>query len=114
MGTPASRRRSCSFDHLVGAGEYRGRDGESERLGGLEIDDQLECRWLLDRQFGGLGAVEGFSGVNAELAIDSREARPIADQAAGSGELARIIDRPNPPAWCQRHHLVPPDKAEPL
>ena len=26
------------FDHLVGAGEQRWRNGEAERLGGLEVD----------------------------------------------------------------------------
>ena len=30
------------FDHLVGAGEQRGRHLDAERLRGLEIDHQLE------------------------------------------------------------------------
>jgi putative ABC transport system substrate-binding protein len=38
----ALARASHSFDHIVGAGEDRLRHGEAERLGGLQIDDQLE------------------------------------------------------------------------
>jgi hypothetical protein len=27
------------FDHLIGAGKYRWRDGDTKRLGGMEVDD---------------------------------------------------------------------------
>jgi hypothetical protein len=37
------------FDHLVGTCEQRRWNLEAERLGGLEIDDQLGFRGLLDR-----------------------------------------------------------------
>jgi hypothetical protein len=49
---------ATSFDHPVGAGEQRWRDGEAERFGGFEIDDQLNLGGLLDRQVGGLLAFE--------------------------------------------------------
>ncbi len=42
-----AQARAVSFDHLVGAGEDRLRHGQAERLGGLEIDDQLEFGRLL-------------------------------------------------------------------
>jgi hypothetical protein len=37
------------FDHLVGAAGQRQRDGDAERLGGLEIEDQFNLCGLLDR-----------------------------------------------------------------
>src|SRR5262249_15896348 len=43
---------------LVRPPEHRWRDRQVERLGGLEIDDQLELRRLLDGQVGGFSALE--------------------------------------------------------
>ena len=40
------------FDHLVGDGEQCRRNFEPERLGGLEIEHELEFGRLHDRQFG--------------------------------------------------------------
>src|SRR4051812_24893925 len=84
-----------SFDDLVGAGEERLRHGEAERLRGLEVDYQLEFGRLLDRQIGRPLGVEDLSYVAAELVKRAAEARSIADQAAESGEVAKIIDRRN-------------------
>src|SRR6516225_7440422 len=46
---PRSKSSAASFDDLVGAGEDRWRNRQAQRLGGLEVDDQLELRRLLDR-----------------------------------------------------------------
>src|SRR6266581_9297581 len=53
-----SLRLAHSFDHLVGAGEQHRRHFEAERFRSLEIDNQLELGWLLDRQIGRLGALQ--------------------------------------------------------
>jgi hypothetical protein len=50
---------------------------------------------LDDPQVGGLGTLENPSSVNADLATDSHEARPVADLAAGRGEFMELIDRWN-------------------
>jgi hypothetical protein len=50
---------------------------------------------LDDPQVGGLGTLENPSSVNADLATDSHEARPMADLAAGRGEFTELIDRWN-------------------
>ena len=38
------------FDHLVGAAKYRDWYGDTQRLGSLEVDDQLDFRGLHDRE----------------------------------------------------------------
>src|SRR5215470_17216550 len=43
---------AASFDHLVGDGEYIGRNFEAERLSGFEVEDQLELGGLLHREIG--------------------------------------------------------------
>ena len=45
----------ASLDHLIGAGEQRRRHAQADRLGGLEIDRELEFGGLHDRQVGRLG-----------------------------------------------------------
>jgi hypothetical protein len=39
---PKADIRPASFDHLVGSGDQRLRNGQTERFGRLEIDRQLE------------------------------------------------------------------------
>src|SRR6266700_2502086 len=83
---------AASFYHLISAGEERGRHGEAEGLGGLEIDEQLDLRRLLDRQLGRLIAVEDFPGVDADQTVIFSFAASITDQATGPGEEAILGD----------------------
>jgi len=56
------------LDHLVRGRQQRFRDGEAERLGGLEVDDEFEFRGLLDREIGWFLAFENAAGIDANLA----------------------------------------------
>jgi hypothetical protein len=46
----AATEAAALFDHLVGDGEERGRDGEAESPGGVEVEDQVELRREEDGQ----------------------------------------------------------------
>src|SRR5215813_6586756 len=76
-------RRVTSLDHLVGEQLYRVWNREAERLGGLEVDDQLEPRRLYHGQICGLRAVENPAGVGANLPICVDEA--VLDRLIAAG-----------------------------
>ena len=69
------------FDHLIGAQRKRLRDVEPDRLGGLEVDDQLELGGKGDRQVGRLGALEDLVDVNRALAGQIEIIRTITTSA---------------------------------
>jgi hypothetical protein len=46
------RKKASLFDYLVGAQQCRSRHVEGQRLGRLEIEDELEFRCALNREFG--------------------------------------------------------------
>src|SRR5215203_1447771 len=59
------------FDHLVGAGEECGWDGETEPASGPQVDEELEPRRLLDRHVGGARALEDFVRMRRDT-VESR------------------------------------------
>src|SRR5262245_1243377 len=79
------------FDHLIGGDKQGGRNGEAKRLGGLEIDSQMEFGWLNNRQVAWFFALENPAGINADLAINIGDAYAVGHQAAGCGKLAKCI-----------------------
>src|SRR5437667_9017217 len=63
-----SLRLAHLFDHLVGQRQQPVRNGEADRLGGLEIDHQIELGRLQHRQVGGLLTLQDAPDVGADLA----------------------------------------------
>jgi hypothetical protein len=59
--------RRVLFDHLVGATKQRKREGDAERLSGLEVDRQLDRGRLLDRYIAGLGPSQNLDELAGQL-----------------------------------------------
>src|ERR1700730_17418672 len=83
-----------SFDDIVGEGEERRRDCEAERLRGLEVNDQLEFRRLLDREVGRFRAFEDFVHVDHASTQQIAKVRTIGYEPTGickQGRVRRIV-----------------------
>src|SRR5262245_52852889 len=96
---------NISFYHLVGEQLHRAWDRQSERLGGLQIDDQLELDRTLDRKIGRLVALENPPGIDARSAKRIRNVVTVTHQAAVGGILAKSINRRNRMARRERNDL---------
>ena len=101
-----------SFDDLVGANENRWRHSEAERVGGLQINHQLNFGRLLNRQIGRSFSLQNLPRVNAGLVIDRYEVNSIADQAAGRYELSQLRDRRYAITGCECCELPEPPVQE--
>jgi hypothetical protein len=73
--THAPQQITTLFDHLVGAGEYRRRNGEAEGLGSFEVNDKLELGRRLNRKIGRVLALEDAIDVAGRAPINSRQNR---------------------------------------
>jgi len=73
------------LDHLVGKREQRRRHVDAKRLGGLEVNDQLELSRLHNRQVRRALSLKNPACVDAYLAICIGKSGSVADQSSGCG-----------------------------
>src|SRR6266852_4759497 len=85
----------CAYlsDHLVRQEQERRRDGDPERLGGLQVDDELKLHGLLHGQVGRLGAPENLVDVDGQAPEELRQVRAIRHKAPGLCEGLERRDR---------------------
>ena len=86
LGTNLGTNSGSLLNQLIRSEEERLRDREAERLGGLEVDEQMDLGRLLDRQVGGLGAIEVLVRIGGGPTKVSGNVRPVRYAAACLGE----------------------------
>src|SRR5262245_10277154 len=81
------------FDHLVGAREQVWRHLEVKGFGSLQVDHQIVLGGCLYRQVPRFLAPEDAIDVAGRSPIRLDRIRPVGDQTAAGGEVAKGIDR---------------------
>jgi hypothetical protein len=83
----------CLFDHLVGAREQRWRHGEAERLGGGQVDDEIEFGRLLNRKIGRVGTFENLVNVAGGSASQVNHICPVGHERARCHKFSKTLKR---------------------
>src|SRR5262249_15560950 len=82
------------FDHLVGNSEQFIRHVEAERLGGFQVDDELELGRLHNWHVRRARALEDLTDILAGLSIHPADARAIAQEATHPCQLTYKTHQP--------------------
>jgi hypothetical protein len=82
-----------SLDHLLRPHEHYRRNRKTNLLRGLEIDYQLELRWLLHGQIAGLCSLKDFVHVVCDAPVDVREVRPVVHETTSLYSLFVAVHR---------------------
>src|SRR5450759_1587732 len=97
--THALQQTVSLFDHVVGERQQRRWHFEAERLGGFEVDHELESGGPHDRQVGRFLALENPPGVDAGLAIGIGQAASARRARAVAGGLMRAASATRRSRW---------------
>src|SRR5215813_10055808 len=81
------------FNHLVRPQQESGRDRQTERLGHLDVEHQLELYGGLDGQLTRGRALEETIGIGCRAVKAVARVIPVRQQPAGLAEVAKGIDR---------------------
>src|SRR5438552_3273495 len=95
------------MDHFVRPLQQGLGNRQPERLGRLEVDDQLELRRLFHGKVGGLGAFEDFVHVGSGAPELSDEIDSVRQQQSGLGVLPEKVDAGQPMLHRQVSDLLP-------
>src|SRR5215510_12481688 len=77
--------QSVLFDQFVGAGDERPRNGEAERLGGLEVDHQVELGREVNRQVARLCSAQNAVDIGGSTPMQFGGVRSVRYQVALGG-----------------------------
>ena len=109
-----SLREVRLLDYLIRPGQHRLWDRQPKRLRGLEVDDELELRRLLDGEIGRLGALQDLRHVGGSAPERVPEVRRIAHEATrlhvlpdGIYPRQAVLLREfgDPPPVVKEHHI---------
>src|SRR6516164_4458829 len=88
-----NEQHSCSLDHLVGKNEHAGRNSEAERLGGGQVDDEIELGRLLDRDVARLCSAQNLVDVVGSAPELVRQAWSVGHQPSSLDVLPKTVHR---------------------
>ena len=69
--TDPTNHQAPSFDDLIGAGDDLRRHRDAKGLGGLEVEGQFDFHGLLDREIGGVFALQNPARIKTDNACAS-------------------------------------------